>query len=251
MNNLSSAIRTAKSVLTANSPVLLVGTAVAGIVTTGILAAKGGYKARGIIDEAQSGTSEPLTTQDKVQLTWLCYAAPAVTGVSTIASVVGVHTIHTKRHAALAGLYAVTTSKLDDYREKAEEMLGSKKTQELNNVLGQQSVDRDPIENHEVIITGGGSELCYDDWSGRYFYGSVSTVEKAISVINMKLVESGDASLNDYYEHIGLPSIPMGDSFGWSGMKLEPRFGTVTTPDGRAAVSVWFHKEPKDNMGVL
>lgn len=247
--NLTSAVRTARSVVTANSPVLLVGTAIAGVVTTGILAARAGYKARGIIDEAEQNSSEPLTNQDRFRLTWLCYASPAIVGASTIASVVGVHTIHTKRHAALAGLYAVTTGKLDDYREKAEELLGSKKTQQLNDAVAQKSVDGAPFETSEVIITQGGDQLCYDEWSGRYFYSSVAMIERGVGLINMQLVEAGDASLNEYYDAIGLTPIPMGLRFGWSGTKLEPRFGSVTTPDGRAAVAVWFHEEPKEGLG--
>lgn len=249
--NIASTIRGVKSVITANSPVLLVGTAVAGVVTTGVLAAKGGYKARGIIDAAQAEKpEEPLKLQEKVQLTWLCYAAPGVTGLSTIASIVGVHTVHTKRHAALAGLYAVTTSKLDDYREQAEELLGSKKSQQVNDGVAQKAIDKNPVENHEVIITGGGSELFYDDWSGRYLYSSMPEIEKAFHIINMQLLEAGDAALNDFYEAIGLPPIPMGMTFGWSGTKLEPRWGSVKTTDGRSAVSFWFHQEPKDNLGA-
>lgn len=249
--NLSSAIRTTKSVITANSPVLLVGAAVAGVVTTGIFAAKAGYKARGIVDTAQEEKGEePLTTQEMAKLTWLCYAVPAVTGASTIASVVGVHAIHTKRHAALAGLYAVGMNKLDDYREKAEEMLGTKKTQDLNNALGQKAVDRDPVENHEVLILSDGGELMYDEWSGRYFLGSTAIVERAVSNINIQLVESGNANLNEYYDHIGLDPIPMGDQFGWSGMKIDPKFGATKTKDGRSAVSVWFHEVPKMDQGL-
>lgn len=255
--NLSKGLNTARSIITANSPVLLVGTAVAGVVSTGVLAARGGYKARGIIDEAEGRYREipveqELTTVEKAQLTWPHYAVPAVTGASTIASVVGVHTIHTKRHAALAGLYAVTSGKLDDYRDKAEEFLGSKKTQALNDALGQKAVDKNPIENHEVIVVEGGSELMYDDWSGRYFMGSVPIVEKAIYEVNLQLAEGAEASLNDYYDHVGLTPLPMGLSFGWSaGSKIEPRFGSVTTTDGRAAVSMSFRDEPKENLGVL
>lgn len=244
--NLSSAVSAAKSIITAHSPVLLVGTAIAGVVTTGVLAARGGYKARGIIDTATEEKGSELTPREKVSLTWLCYAAPAATGASAIASVVGVHTIHTKRHAALAGLYAVTSTKLDDYREKAEELLGAKKTQELNNSVGQASVDRDPVTNHEVIVLEGGSELMYDDWSGRYFMGSVPIVESAVANINLLLAENGDASLNDFYEYVGLSSLPMGMNFGWSGPKVDVGFGAVKTNDDRSAISYWFQKKPKE-----
>lgn len=248
--NLSNAVRTVKNVITANSPVLLVSAAITGIVTTGVLAAKGGYKARGIIDAATVDKGEELTTQEKFRLTWLCYAVPAVTGLSSIASVIGVHAIHNKRNAALASLYAVTSNKLDDYREQAEELLGPKKTQELNNELAQKSVDKNPPGNHEVIVLEGGTELCYDDWSGRYFMGSVPIIETAFNRVNMQLVESGEACLNDFYDHVGLPPIPMGQRFGWSGSRIEPRFGTTKTKDDRAAISFWFQQEPKDNLGV-
>lgn len=253
--NLSKSLNTARTIITANSPVLLVGTAIAGVVTTGVLAARGGYKARGIVDEAEGRYKDvlpeaTLSTQEKVQLTWLCYAVPGVTGASTIASVVGVHTIHTKRHAALAGLYAVTSGKLDDYKDKAEELLGTKKTQALNDALGQQSADRHPLVDHEVIILEGGNELCHDDWSGRWFMGSVPIIEKAIYEVNLQLVESGEASLNDFYDHVGLHPIPMGVNFGWNGAKIEPRFGNITASNGKPAISISFRTEPKDNLGI-
>lgn len=247
--NLSNAFKTAKSVITANSPVLLVGAAVTGVVATGVLAAKGGYKARGIIDAAESESVEELTVQEKVKLTWLCYAAPALTGASAVASVVGVHTIHTKRHAALAGLYAVTSTKLDDYREKAEEMLGGKKIQELNNAVGQKGIDRGPSGDHEVLMLEEGTELCYDDWSGRYFMGSVNIIERGINEVNRLLMDDGDATLNDFYDYIGLPPITMGQDYGWSGSRIEARFGAVNTKDGRSAVSFWFDKQPKVHLG--
>lgn len=249
--NISSSIKTVKSVITANSPVLLLGTALAGIVTTGVLAAKAGYKARGIIDEATAEKGEELTTQEKVQLTWLCYAVPAVTGASTIAACVGMHTIHTKRANAMAALYAVTSNKLDDYSEKAEELLGPKKTQTLNNEVAQKSVDRHPLGNNsEVIITKGGTELMQDEWSGRYFRGSVNQVEAIVNDLNRKLIEEDEVPLNDFYDLLGLDEVEMGHTFGWCGAdKISVRFGGALTPEGEPVVTVWFQTKPKTNLG--
>lgn len=247
--NLSSGIKAVRSVVTANSPVLLVGTAITGIVATGVLAARGGYKARGIIDEAQAKLdtepeSRQLTVQEQFQLTWLCYAAPALTGASTVLSVVGVHTIHNKRHAALAGLYAVTTNRIDEYTEKAEELLGPKKTQELTNAVAQKRIDETELVNHEVIITGEGKELCYDEWSGRYFMGSLPIIEQAINEVNRSLLNDDGASINDFYDWVGLTPIESGNDMGWSGKKINGKFGAVTSPDGRPAISVWFQRPP-------
>lgn len=247
--NLSSNIKAVKSVITANSPVLLVGTAIAGVIATGVLAAKGGYNARGVVDKATEEKGEPLSVQEQVQLTWLCYAAPVLTGATTIVSTIGVHTIHTKRHAALAGLYAIAANKADDYTEKAEELLGTKKTQQLNNEHAQKQIDKNPIDNHEVIITDQGTELCYDDWSGRYFMGSMQVMESAVNEVNRHLLDEGDVNLNDFYDYVGLPPIPMGTDFGWSGGKIMASFGAVKTSDGRPAISIWFQQAPKPGLG--
>ncbi len=257
--NISSHVKTVRNLVTANSPVLLVGTAIVGVVTTGVLAAKGGYKARGIIDAEESKRAlqtepaPPLTFAEKTSLTWLCYAVPAVTGASTILSVVGVHAIHSRRSAAMAGLYAVTAGKFDDYVEAAEEKLGTKKTQDLNNELAQKHVDdrsRDPhYTSHEVVITGNGKELCHDSFTGRWFDGNLGVIQNAVHEVNLQLVESGDASLNDFYDHVGLPPVDLGEDLGWSGAKVSVRTGTVTSPDGRAALSFWFQQTPQPNMG--
>lgn len=248
--NLSDTLRTAKSVITANSPILLVAASIAGVVTTGVLAAKGGYKARGIVDEAEEELDRDLETVEKVRLTWLCYAAPAVTGVSAIASIVGVHTIHTKRTAAMAGLYAVASTKLDDYREKAEEMLGAKKSQQLNDHVAQRQVDRDPVKDHEVVILEGGTELMYDAWSGRYLKASVGIVDTAIANTNLLIAQNAEASLNDFYDFLGLSPIPMGLDFGWSGKpSLTWTPGSVRTTDGRSAISITIDQAPKMALG--
>lgn len=255
--NITSYVKTAKSVITANSPVLLVGTTIAGVVTTGVLSAKAGYKARGIIDEAEGryDLADPnavvdLTVQEKAQLTWLCYATAGISGAGTIAAAVGTHTVHTKRANAMAALYAVTSNKLDDMTEKAEELLGPKKTQQLQNDVAQKSIERRPESGDtEVLMTDEGTELCYDDWSGRFFMSSMPRLEAAINDVNRQLIDEGDASLNDWYDRVGLPDIPMGQSFGWSGTKIEGKFGAVTAKDGRPAISIWFHQAPKENMG--
>lgn len=251
--NIAPYIRTAKSVITANSPVLLLGTTIAGVVTTGVLSAKAGWKARGIVDDYMLPDEEgrspgELTFQEKAQLTWMCYATAGISGAGTIAAAVGTHTIHTKRANAMAALYAVTSNKLDDMSAKAEELLGPKKTQQLHNEVSQKAIDRNPVENSEIILLDDGDELCYDEWSGRYFKSSMAKLEHAINMVNRTLVSSSggeDVSLNELYEWLGLPYIKMGNDFGWSGEPIEGRFGATTAADGRPTISFGFYPAPK------
>lgn len=255
--NLTSAVKTAKSVVTANSPVLLLGTTIAGVVTTGVLAARAGWNARGIVDDEQSrryaetkGEVPYLTPQEIAQFTWKEFTLPTISAVGSIAAAIGTHTVHTKRANAMAALYAVTSNKLDDMTEQAEALLGPKKTQQLQNEVAQKTVDRDGLTSDaEVLMTDDGTELCYDEWSGRWFMSSMQKLESGINDVNRFLIDDGSASLNDYYDSIGLDHIPMGDSFGWSAKKIEAKFGSVIAPNGKAAISISFHKAPKESMG--
>jgi hypothetical protein len=251
--NFSSYVKTAKSVITANSPVLLLGTTIAGVVTTGVLAAKAGYTARGIVDEAEGryktdGEIALLTPQEKAMLTWMVFAPAGISGAGTVAAAVGTHTIHTKRANAMAALYAITSNKLDDISEKAEELLGPKKTQQLQDAVAQKAIDRRPYEDTEVLMLDDGTELCYDEWSGRYFMSSIPKIEAAINDVNRQLL-SDDCSLNDFYGRVGLTSIQPGEDVGWSGVSIDGRFGSVTTKDGRPAISFWFQPAPKATRG--
>ena len=254
LKNLSSGFSTIKRFITANSPVLLTGAAVTGVVTTGVLAAKSGYTAGQRVMEAEHPSTDfstpesPLTTSEKAQLTWKLYLAPGVTGVTTLASVVGVHTIHTKRHAALAGLYAMASTKLDDYQEKAEELLGARKTQALNNELAARSVERlDPINDEDITYLPGGTELLIDQFTGRPFMSNIAEVEKACLRVNLLLEQNnGHASLNDFYEAWGVSDVPAGELVGWNrGAEVSPRFGSALVNGERSVVTVGFHPDPK------
>lgn len=253
--DISRGLKTVKSVITANSPVLLVGATITGVVATGVLAAKAGYKARGIVDEAQAEKgpdAEPLTNKEKAQLTWLCYAVPAVTGASAIASCMGVHLVHTRRFAELAGLYAITSGKLDDYKDMAEEALSGKKKQEFNDRMAQKSADNANFNAREVVLVPGGTDLCYDEWTGRYFMSSMSEIHRAVNEVNAMFIDEGEVDLNTFYDRLGLPNVPMGLDFGWSKAKTNKivlNYGNVNAPDGRPAIAISFRNDPRPDLG--
>lgn len=256
--NIARSLRTVKSVITANSPVLLVGATITGVVATGVLAAKAGYKARGIVQEeldlrAKNFDDTPLETKEIAKLTWLCYASPVLTGASTIASCLGLHMIHTKRHAALAGLYAITSGKLEDYKDEAEKLLGTKKTQQLNDVVAQKSADDHGFVNNELTLVEGGSELCYDDWSGRWFMSNMAQISQAMNEVNAMLLDEGELDLNTVYDRLGLTPLPMGTEFGWTKndklKRIDLTYGNITSKDGRPAIAITFRHEPKPELG--
>lgn len=244
--NVNNLMKKTKNFVTANSPELLVGTAIVGVITTGFLAAKAGYKAANKVRDFEEVEERETTSQEKFQLTWLTYASPALTGATTIAAVLGAHLIHTKRYAALAGFYAVAANRADDLQDQVEKHLGPKKQQEVQDAIAQKTADRDSesIDN-EIVFLDGGTELCYDEFTARWFMGSHSVIEKAFLNLNLQLAKEGSASLNDFHDFLGLPPSQIGADMGWRGQDhVEPKFGSTTNKEGKPAIAFYFHENP-------
>ena len=68
-----------------------------------------------------------------------------------------------------------------------------------------------------MVITGRGNTLCHDAVFGSYFRSSREVIERAVNSINRQIV-SGEmyASLNDFYDEIGLEHVDVGDLLGWN-----------------------------------
>lgn len=101
-----------------------------------------------------------------------------------------------------------------------------------------------------VIHIDPSEDLCYDEWSGRYFSGSKSKIEVAVSKANYMLIEGGELSLNDFYALLNLSPIQMGEEFGWylsagGNKRLGANIGATLTSEGRPAVTMWFTESPK------
>lgn len=107
------------------------------------------------------------------------------------------------------------------------------------------------VEEQELntIDHNPGKELCYDDWSGRYFRANMNHIADAVNKVNAIINTEGDACLNDYYDILGLTGLPMGIDFGWSGSHVSVTYGSFISPSGEPVLSVAFRTEPKPNLG--
>lgn len=69
-----------------------------------------------------------------------------------------------------------------------------------------------------IIDTGRGSDLCYDYWNDRYFMTDINDLYRAVNELNDRMTKSpfvGTATLNEYYEEIGLRESGAGSELGW------------------------------------
>lgn len=229
------------SVVSNNSPAILMGLGLVGTVTTAVLTAKATPKAIALL-ESEDAVDSPLGY--KARLVWPKYVPAVVSGIMTCACIIGSNTISTRRASALATAYAVADKALGTYSNKVVDMLGEKKDVAIRDAIAKDKVKENP--NYEVWVTGNGDVLCYDAWSGRYFKSDIEKVRKAINDLNQNIIHDMWVSLNEYYSALGLPSVRMGDTMGWDPDRMiDPFYTSMLCEDGRPCLSIDHKNDPK------
>lgn len=205
-----------------HSPEILTGIGIAGMLSTTVLAVRATPKALMLIEEKKrekkfAGEQPELTKVEIVKTAWKPYIPAAVTGVASVACLVGASSVNARRNAALAAAYALSETTLADYKEKVVETIGEKKAQEVKDAIAKDQIEKNPPSKSTVIATDKGETLCYDSISGRYFKSDIEYIRRAVNNLNERLLFDTHISLNEYYDEIGLEEIfPMGEDLGWT-----------------------------------
>lgn len=247
-------LNTAKHVMKKRSPEILTGIGIAGMISTVVLAVKATPKAMELIEEAEQekyetktheyGTynSESLTPIETVKVAWKPYIPAAITGIASIACIIGANSVHVKRNAALMTAYQLSTTALADYREKVVETIGEKKEAQVRDKVVKKKIEENPTENATVIVTGAGNMLIYDIHSDRYFRSDIDRIKRAINDLNHRMTFGGEMyiSLNEFYDEIGLKHTESGDKIGWRPDKglIDVRFGSQLTDKGEPCIVI-------------
>lgn len=230
--NLMKYVRNVQRSLDKHSPEILT---VAGIglgFTTVILAVKATPKAMELINDAKMAKMENqlddgvkvddlddnLNVLETAKLVWKPYIPAVVTGTLSVTCLIGAQKVTARRTAALATAYKISETALKDYKDAVIETVGETKEKAVREKIAEKKVEQTPLNPNQVIATGKGSTLCFDAWSGRYFYSDIEVIRKAENVLNRRMMMdmSGYASLNDFYIEIGLETTEAGDILGWN-----------------------------------
>ncbi len=266
--NVTKIFNTVKRAVGKKSPEILIAFGIAGIITTTVLAVKATPKAMEKIEEAEKNKKEEfnrdhgyseldtmfkLTKPEVIKATWKCYIPAAISGVASIACIVGANTVHSKRNAAIATAYKLSEKALTEYKEAAIEEVGEEKAKAIKNRVAQKQLDNNPVNDSQVIITGNGKQLCYDGVSGRYFESSIQEIETAVNKINRSLNYDMYVSLSEFYDELDLEHTDISDELGWNlddGL-VEISYGTMIAKDNRPCITLEYHVAPKYDFSKL
>lgn len=255
--NLSALVKTVQAFTTKHTPEILVGLGITSMVTSTILAVRATPKAVKLIEAKKEELQvDKLTPVDTVKTCWKCYIPTVVTGVVGVSCVIGSTSVSVRRHAALATAYSLSETALTEYREKVVETIGEKKEKAVRERIAEEKLEKNPVNNAEVIVTGKGETLCYDHLSGRYFKSDIDTIQRIVNELNRDMITDMYVSLNTFYEALGLEPTELGYSMGWTidmdrrGF-IELNFSAKIATDGTPCIVVDYINAPKYGFDQL
>lgn len=241
--NLPSLVNTSKKFAIDNSPAILTGIGVVGVVTTAVLTGKASIKAAKVIRDREQFYEIQPTNLDRVKLVWMLFIPPVVSGATTIVCIIGANRIGSNRAAAIAVAMSASEKMFDEYREKVVEKLGERKEQEARAELAQERVSR--AGESTLVIEASTDVLCFEEFTGRYFTSNMERIRKGVNNVNQQILHENYASLTDLYKEIGLAPTKYSDEVGWRDNRMiDIRFSSVLSPDDKPCLAIDYSVEP-------
>lgn len=212
-----------QSSVSRHAPEILTGLGITGVIATVGLAIKATPKALELLEERKREEHvDELSALEVVKTTWKCYVPMAITGAFSIACIAGASSVHTRRHAALAAAYELSKTAITEYSDAVKKDGGEKKERAIRDKINLKQIEKHPVDADQIIETGNGTSLCLDPLGGRYFTGDIEKIRRAENAINSRMLHSicGSASLNEFYDEIGLDYTELGEVLGWNAENL-------------------------------
>lgn len=230
--------------LRSNSPTILTGLGVSGVLGTAYLAGKAAYASAEVLNADARGQwidgvfhKAKLTKKEQFKTVWKLYIPATASGVVTVACVIGANRIGTKRAAAAYSLLGISERAFTEYKDKVVEELGVKKEQAVRDAIAQDRVNANPPPA-QMIVLGSGKVICYEAHTGRYFECNMETLRRAENDINAQMLRENEATMNDFYHLVGLDGTTSSGGSGWNVDKLlKLEFSSVISPEGQPCLT--------------
>jgi len=235
-------LNSSKIFLRRNSPTILTFLGAAGVVATSIAAAKATPKAMALLEKTKEEKGEELTKLEIVKVAGPAYVPAVAIGASTIACIFGANALNKKTQASIMSAYALLDTSYKQYKSKVKELYGENSDRNVKKEIAKDKFkDNDIHINNEKI-------LFFDFYSLRYFESTERLVLKAENRVNELLKLYGRASLNDFYESLGMPTAYTGYELWWNVQKcpsVEFTHDITTMDDGLECCVISMSVEPE------
>lgn len=159
---------------------ILTGVACAGVIATGVLAAKGGVKAHRecVLEKYRKNQGEQendkivdLTKKEKFQCSWKAYVPAVAVGAITVGTIIFGEVTHTKTEKSLMAAAAMSTALLERYEQVVRERTDAEVAKEIREeVISEVTGDMMKGFSEDVHTSYSDNKmLCYDPYTETFF----------------------------------------------------------------------------------
>lgn len=246
-----------------NSPTLMFGLGVAGVVATAVLTARATLKLEPILDDHNSSNeilkaahdADPnrsdtelkkdltVNTAKTVFAVGRLYALPVVVGTASIGLLTGSHVTLKRRNTATTAAYIALAQGFEEYRDRVRQDVGEEKELEYRHGVVTREYLSEGKKGEPIVTQQKAPERASiyarfftesnPDWNPTPDYNLI-TLRSKQNWANTKLQSDGYIFLNDVYKELNLPPTPAGQIMGWIKDAHERGVG-----DGYVDFGVW------------
>ena len=224
-----------------NSPTILTGIGLGGVIVTAVMTHKAALRA----DELLDGDED---LRLRVERTWKVYIPPVASGLLTMGAIFASNRVSSNRLAALAAAYSLSEKTLLRYKNHVVEHLGEKPANELNEAFVKQDVKISAEEDRLSSFWGDADDrtVVYDQFLGRFFVSDMESLRAAQNTLNRQVLSQGYAGISDFYSALNLDSPEIGDILGWtSDDLLELGFTSILAQNNQPVLSFLYDPVPQ------
>lgn len=208
----------------AKSPELLAGLAIAGVVMLVVEAVKAGPKVMDAKEEAERDIDDlkTLGEMDKAAKRKVLLVAAKrigfaliptfVTAFITIACIVGSLYFNNRQKAVLAAAATISENSLREYKDKARDLLGEKKADQIEDDIIADKI-RSALDEGDVVETGHGSDMFYDNFTGQIFRSNIDYVRRVALDMQTMLRDGDDPRVSDLQHALGIRESEYADDY--------------------------------------
>lgn len=210
--NLTKTVYSVEKFIKRNSPTILSGLAAVGVISTAVLSGKATLKAHEKLQKARKDNQEELSAVEIIRTVAPEYIPVVLSICAAVTCIFGANTINKRRQASLTSAYCLLDNYFKEYRGKLIELHGEEADREIRD-----AIIRNRCDYHQIDSDVPDDKLLfYEEISGETVARYERDVIDAEYHFNRNLVLRGYASLNEFYEFLGLPQTEYGEAVGWS-----------------------------------
>lgn len=165
-----------------------------------------------IIDtrKASKFIDDDMTLQDKIKATWQCYIPSGLIATSTILCIMCADQVAMNEKITLFNTLIATQYK---YKTLRESVVNNCDDETKDQIIKSNIRNKIP---KDIYLDRTEDKYFYEDYLGDFFVSSIDSVLKAEYLLNKQLYITGTASLNDFYQYLGVSKIDGCDDIGWT-----------------------------------